>query len=204
MIRINLLPVRAERKKQTLRNQMAIGIGIILLTLVVCGVAQVMISSKVKSVKAGLQRTQKQIAALQPVIDKIDQYKKQKEEISRKIEVINNLDSSRLLPVKTLHDINQYKPDKLWLTSLSRKNTLLEIKGIAIDNETIVEFLNNVKQSEQLQQSELVYLKSKALQDLELKEFMIKTLLPSTKTTTPEEPATKQAKSKGKGKRKGK
>ncbi len=177
MIRINLLPVRAERKKQSLQKQLAIGIGTIILALAVCGYLHFSMLTKIHRVSRNLKRTQREIAALKPVIDKINNYKRQKEAITKKIAIIDNLDSARLEPVHTLFDLNQYKPDKLWFTQLSKKGSSLNIKGISIDNETIVNFLDNLKQSLPLHQSELVYLKSSKIQDLELKEFLINSML---------------------------
>jgi len=177
MIRINLLPVRAERKKHSLQKQLAIGIISIVLAVAICGYVHFFLIAKINRVSRNLKQTQKEIAALKPIIDKINHYKQQKEEISKKITIIDNLDAARLEPVYTLHDLNQYKPDKLWFTQLSKKASSLNIKGISIDNETIVNFLDNLKQSLPLKKSELVYLKSSKIQDLELKEFLINSML---------------------------
>ncbi len=183
MIRINLLPVRAERKKQSLQRQLAIGIVTVVLVVAICGYIQFFMVTKISRISRNLKRTQQQIAALKPVIDKINRYKQQKDEIAKKITVINNLDSARLEPIYILHDLNQYKPDKLWFTQLSKKGSSLNIKGISIDNETIVNFLDNLKQSLPLKQSELIYLKSHKIQDLELKEFLINSMLTSVAAT---------------------
>ena len=183
MIRINLLPVRAERKKQNLQNQLAIGIFTVILAVAICGYLQFFITAKINRVSRKLKSTQQEIKALKPVIDKINHYKQQKEEITRKIAVINKLDAARLAPIYVLHDLNQYKPDKLWFTQLSKKGTSLNIKGISIDNETIVSFLDNLKQSLPLKHSELIYLKSHKIQDLELKEFLINSMLISVAAT---------------------
>ncbi|HDJ28156.1 MAG TPA: hypothetical protein ENF28_02790, partial [Proteobacteria bacterium] len=92
MIRINLLPVRAERKKQSLHKQLAIGILTVVLVVAICGYIQFFMVTKINRVSRNLKRTQQQIAALKPVIDKINHYKQQKDEITKKITVINNLD----------------------------------------------------------------------------------------------------------------
>ena len=183
MIKINLLPVRAERKKHNLQNQLAIGIFTAILVVVICGYIQFFIVSKISRVSRKLKRTQQEVAALKPVMDKINHYKQQKNEIAKKIAVINNLDSARLEPIYTLHDLNQYKPDKLWFTQLNKKGSSLNIKGISIDNETIVNFLDNLKQSLPLKQSELIYLKSHKIQDLDLKEFLINSMLTTVAAT---------------------
>ncbi|MBW1645522.1 MAG: PilN domain-containing protein [Deltaproteobacteria bacterium] len=198
MIRINLLPVRAERKKQTLRKQLITGVLVILLAVATCAYLEIMITGRIKKLNREIKRTRQQIAALKPVVDKINRYKKQQEEIKKKIEVINNLAATRLDPVYVLHDINRYKPDKLWLTKLDRKAGSLSIKGIAIDNETIVNFLNNLKNSAFLHHSELAFLKSTRINDLELKEFLINTTITSqaSRETGGQDQDGKQAKGK--------
>ncbi len=198
MIRINLLPVRAERKKQTLRKQLIIGIAVILLAVVVCVYLEIMMTGKISRISRDISRTKKEIARLQPVVNKINKFKKQQEEIRKKIEVINNLAATRLDPVYVLHDINRYKPEKLWLTSLNRKAGSLSIKGIAIDNETIVNFLDNLKQSKFLHNSELAYLRATKIKDLELKEFLINTTIVSQAAAEGRDQASKSKQSKGK------
>ena len=120
-----------------------------------------------------MQRTEKKIKQLEPIIKKIEEYKKQKEEISKKIAVIIDLDRYRMAPVVILSDLNRQRPEKLWFTNLKESGQHLTISGVAIDNETIVNFLNNLKQSEPLKNADLTLLRSQKMEGLELKEFTI-------------------------------
>jgi type IV pilus assembly protein PilN len=187
MIRINLLPVRAARRKQSRRNQLAVAAVIIALTLVGIGGTAWYQRHRLQTTAAALKRTQQQIKALQPVVDKINRYKEQKAEIKRKVEVIDRLDRSRREPLHVLYDLNRYRPERLWYTSVNRKGQILEIKGIAIDNETIVAFLNNLSRSLPLQQAELMYLRSHSMQALELKEFLVTVTLTTAAADAPEQ-----------------
>ncbi|MCD6534055.1 MAG: PilN domain-containing protein [Deltaproteobacteria bacterium] len=120
-----------------------------------------------------IQRTNKKIKHYDPIIKKIEDYKRKKIEISKKISVIIDLDRYRLAPVVILSDLNQQKPEKLWFTNLQESGKNLTISGIAVDNETIVTFLNNLKNSAPLKKADLVLLRSKKMNNLELKEFTI-------------------------------
>ncbi|MCD6292198.1 MAG: PilN domain-containing protein [Deltaproteobacteria bacterium] len=173
MIQINLLPVRAERRKEFIRKQLTIAVLTLLLTAAAIGFMYYQMQTKYNTTNSALQRTNKKIKQLEPVIKKIDQYKKQKQEISKKIAVIIDLDRLRLAPVIVLSDLNRLRPEKLWFTSLKESGHRLTISGVAVDNETIVMFLNNLKQSAPLKQSDLTVLRTKRIDKLELKEFTI-------------------------------
>ncbi len=173
MIQINLLPIRAERRKEFIRKQLSIAALTLLFTVAVMGLFFYRIQTQYNKTKSTLARTNKQIKQLEPIIKKIDQYKKQKDEVSKKIAVIIDLDRYRLAPVVTLSDLNRLRPEKLWFTSLKENGQHLTISGVAIDNETIVNFLNNLKQSATLKNSDLILLRSQTIQELQLKEFTI-------------------------------
>ena len=184
MIQINLLPVRAERRKEFIRKQLSIVALTLLFTVATIGLFYYRIQAHYNATNITLQRTNKKIKQLEPIIKKIDQYKKQKEEISKKIAVIIDLDRYRLAPVVILSDLNRQRPEKLWFTSLKESNQHLTISGVAIDNETIVTFLNNLKKSDPLKMADLTLLRSQKIQELELKEFTIN--CPLDLTTLPE------------------
>ncbi|MEA1921245.1 MAG: PilN domain-containing protein [Pseudomonadota bacterium] len=184
MIQINLLPIRAERRKEFIRKQLSIAALTLLFTAVAIGFFYYRIQTQYNATNSNLQRTNKKIKQLEPIIKKIDQYKKQKEEISKKIAVIIDLDRYRLAPVVILSDLNRQRPEKLWFTSLKESGQRLTITGVAVDNETIVTFLNNLKQSAPLKKADLTLLRSKKIKELELKEFTIN--CPLDLTTLPE------------------
>ncbi len=173
MIKINLLPVRAERRKEFIRKQLSIAALAIFFAIAVMGLLFVRLQGQLNNAESSLARTNKKIRQLAPVIKKIETYKKQKDEISKKIAVIIDLDRYRLAPVVVLSDLNLQRPEKLWFTDLKENSRHLTISGVAIDNETIVTFLNNLKQSIPLQNSDLTLLRSQNIKKLELKKFTI-------------------------------
>ncbi len=173
MIQINLLPVRAQRRKEFIRKQLSIAGLSIVLAMVVMGVLYYRLQTQCTATKKHLQQTNKKIKQLEPVIKKIDVYKKQKDEISKKIAVIIDLDRLRPVPVLILSDLNRLRPQKLWFSSLKSSGQQLTITGVAIDNETIVEFLNNLKQSAILKNADLTLLRSQEIEKVPLKGFTI-------------------------------
>jgi len=196
MIHINLLPARAERRKELIRKQLSIAALTILFTVAVMGLLFFRAQSQYNQSQSALQRTNKKIRQLEPIIKKINKYKKQKEGINKKIAVIVDLDRYRLAPVVILSDLNKQRPEKLWFTNLKESHQHLTISGVAVDNETIVTFLNNLKLSAPLKNAELTLLRSQTIKNLKLKKFTINcsldlTTLPDflTRRETPSEMA---------------
>ncbi len=173
MIHINLLPVRAERRKEFIRKQLSIALLSLFCAIAVMALLFFRLQGQYNNTKKLLAKTNQQIKQLEPVIKKIELYKKQKTAISRKINTIIDLDRYRLAPVVTLADLNRQRPEKLWFTNLKENARHLTLSGVAIDNETIVTFLNNLRQSTLLKNSDLTVLRSQKLHDLELKKFTI-------------------------------
>lgn len=177
MIKINLLPIRAERRKEFIRKQLSIAALSIFFAIAVMGLLFLRIQGQMHATESSLARTNKKIKQLAPVLKKIEAYKKQKADISKKIAVIIDLDRYRLAPVVVLSDLNVQRPEKLWFTDLKENSRHLAISGVAVDNETIVTFLNNLKQSIPLHNSDLKLLRSQSIQKLELKKFTIDSTL---------------------------
>ncbi len=174
MIQINLLPMRAERRREFIRKQLSILALSLLLSLTVMGWTYYQLQKRYNRVRHQLRTTRQQIKKLEPVIKKIEEYKQQKEEVRRKITVIIDLDRHRPMPVIILDDLNRQRPDKLWFTTLNEAGNQLTITGVAIDNETVVAFLNNLnRHSRLLKKADLTLLRSQEIEKIPLKGFTI-------------------------------
>jgi type IV pilus assembly protein PilN len=174
MLQINLLPVRAERRREFIRKQLSILVLSLFLAIAAMGFTYYRLQMRCNQAQHQLSQTNKKIKRLEPVIKKIEQYKKQKAEISRKIAVIIDLDQHRPAPVIILDDLNRQRPEKLWYTTISKSAGQLKISGIARDNETVVTLLNNLNhKSRLLNKSDLTLLRSQKIENITLKGFSI-------------------------------
>ncbi|HDS15682.1 MAG TPA: hypothetical protein ENN66_03555 [Proteobacteria bacterium] len=195
MIKINLLPFRAERRREFVRKQLSIMALSLILALAVMGILYFQIHSRVTRTRATLTKTNQQIKALEPIVKKIEFYKKQKEDLGKKISVIIELDRNRPAPVVILADLNRQRPEKLWFISLKENAGVLSLSGVAIDHETIVSFLENLKLSPLLKKADLDLVRARKFEGFELKEFTIncqidRTSLPEALQQNKPEPQT--------------
>jgi type IV pilus assembly protein PilN len=156
MIRINLLPFRAARKKENIRRQITVfGLTVVFLLLVLIYYF-FSLNSQLSQLKADEQRLQAELVTFEKTLQKISELEKKIKEIKTKLAVIKDLEKGKTGPLRLLDEIAMAVPkDKLWLTSFSESAGVLKLTGTAMDNETVALFMTNLEKSEHITGVEL-------------------------------------------------
>jgi Tfp pilus assembly protein PilN len=81
------------------------------------------------------------------VIAKLAELEKQKGVYERKIGLINQLRAQKDSAVTILDELSQKLPDWVWLTDLSSQGQLIQMKGNALSNNLIADFIYNLESS---------------------------------------------------------
>ncbi len=104
---------------------------------------------KKKELNEKVSLVEKEIQKLSKFESELESYEKQKEIIKRKLNVLNELFSVRNTPVNLLDTISQSLPQKAWLKSISLKmdDNVIDLKGEALSNEDISDYLDKLKSS---------------------------------------------------------
>jgi type IV pilus assembly protein PilN len=171
MIRINLLPVREERRKADLRQ-----FGLILASTLVASIAlvclyHVKLSGDVKEARADVADIQRQIDQFKPQLKQVEEYRKTKAEIEKKLEIIERLDAARSGPVRVFDELATHAPPRLWLTKLVTQGNKVTIEGMSLDNELVALFLTALNESAYFSDVELRETKAKELSGFKLNAF---------------------------------
>jgi type IV pilus assembly protein PilN len=149
MIRINLLPFRAARKKENIRRQLTVFGLSVLFAAVVMAYIFLQLRSELSSLQEEEQRLKVELAGYKKTIERINSLEKKIAEIRKKLDVIKDLEKKKTGPVLLLDQIAVAVPkEKLWLTSLVEKKGKLTLNGTAMDNETVAVFMTNLERSE--------------------------------------------------------
>ena len=171
MIRINLLPVRAEKKKESIRQQISIGILIIILALSVMAYLQISLSREVEAVREELARTESEINKYRRLMKEVREFRKKKKVLERKIAIIEELERLKEGPLLLLDELSRIIPESAWLENLKQRDGNIEVKGIAADNETIAEFMRRLEASPHFERVELVVTRKVERAGYNLKSF---------------------------------
>jgi type IV pilus assembly protein PilN len=175
MIRINLLPFRAARKKENVRKQTSIFMLSIFLGVILLGYLNFTFGSRVRKMSTQVEDTKNVLAQYDVQAQEVDQIQKDLDVLRKKIDVITNLKSNRKGPVLLLDSLTQLViPKRMWLTNLEAKGNGVNINGVALDNRTVADFMTQLEKSKLFASVNLSTLNQKPIrEDMNLKSFVI-------------------------------
>ena len=156
MIRINLLPVKEIKAEVGRRRDLTIG-GLTLgsIALVLLGVYLYQ-SYRLSSLGNELAGLRKDIEALNVKVKEIGDLQNKIKDFTSKNKVIDDLNQKKAGPVKVMESLSAATPPTLWLTEFKETNGSSDIRGLALDNQTVADFLNTLAKSGQFKDVELV------------------------------------------------
>ncbi len=181
MIKVNLLPVRASKKKETLRQQAAILFVSLISVAAICVIVFLFIQVKIQSAKGEIERSENEIKELKSKIGKVNDLKKLKEDVKKKLDVLAMLRKGKVGPVHRLATISDSTPDKLWLTKYTESGSDVTISGIAYNEELLAEFMRNLQASSDYENVELVVSEQANIGGNKVKKFDLKFKLKTAK-----------------------
>ncbi len=169
MIRINLLPFRAARKKENIRRQISVfALSVVCLALLM-GFVFLNLSRTVAALEADMSSKKKELATYAETTKKIEVLKKKIAEVRAKLNVIKELENKKTGPVLLLDELSMAVPkEKLWLTALDEKKGILTLKGTAMDNDTVALFMTSLENAKHIVSVDLQTAKLKNLKKYKL------------------------------------
>jgi type IV pilus assembly protein PilN len=174
MIRINLLPFRAARKRENIKRQVTLYALSILLLLVAMAYTFLELNGRISVAKAEEARLNSELAKYEKDIARINSLKKQIDLIEKKLDVIQNLERGKQGPVRLLDELAEAVPkDRLWLSSLAEAKGNLTLRGLARDNETVAEFMVNLENSPYIALVDLQSTQSTVMEGVSLSDFSL-------------------------------
>ena len=177
MIRINLLPFRAARKKENIRRQISVfALSVVCLALLM-GFVFLNLNRTVAALETDMSSKKKELATYAETTKKIEMLKKKIAEVRAKLNVIKELESKKTGPVLLLDELSMAVPkEKLWLTDLNEKRGILTLKGTAMDNDTVALFMTNLENATHIVSVDLQTAKLKSLPKYKLNvvDFVLK------------------------------
>ena len=174
MIRINLLPFRAARKKENIRRQVSIFMLSLVFLLIIFFYYNFSLSNKVDSLNTNIKNTKTELAKYNKINEEIAQIKKKLDNLKKKMAVMKTLEANRFEPTRLLDVMTQVVvPKRMWFTNLESRGDNVNIKGIALDNKTVADFMVRLEECGLFKQVDLKTLKRTETQSAKLKSFAI-------------------------------
>jgi len=173
MIRINLLPIREEKKKERKRLDISVSILMLILTFLISGYLYINIHREVVRLRNQVRIKMEEDTRLAKKVGEIRLLKKERKVLNRKIKIIEKLSKNRLMAVRIMEALSLQVPDKMWFTMLQVKDKKVSIVGIAMDDQTLSVFISRLNRSKMFFNVWLQHSKEVVLNQIKLKEFSL-------------------------------
>jgi type IV pilus assembly protein PilN len=173
MIKINLLPVRAAKKKESARQQISILLLAVTAVLVIAFGIYSLTLAKIITAKGEIRKSEQEIKQLKEKIGEIDNLKKVQAEVKKKLDILNQLRRDKTGPATRLAKLSDAVPEKLWLTKYTESGGKISLGGVAFNEELIAEFMRNLQASNEFTNVELLVSEQFETGGMKAKKFEI-------------------------------
>jgi type IV pilus assembly protein PilN len=185
MIKINLLPVRAAKKKESARQQLSIlSLSLIAVSVLFLGIYMVTLA-KISTAQEEITKSEQEIKTLKEKIGEINNIKKFQEEVRKKLGILDQLRRDKTGPATRLAKLSDAVPEKVWLMKYSESGLIISISGVAFNEELIAEFMRNLQLSNEFQNVELLVSEQLDIKGVKAKKFDISCAMKSYKVAEP-------------------
>jgi len=202
MIRINLLGEQKDRSASY-----AVHAGILLvfsvLFLVSGSWAFSSLSLERSLIREDIASKENKRTRLKSQTAEVDRLEENQKLLIEKLEVIAKLKTRKQGPVRLLDDVAKAIPDRAWLHTISQKDDVLELSGVALDGQTVSDFMGRIRESKFISETDGVKIEMIMHEGSKLQSFTFPARLSELLTLKKVEEETAEA-SKPKKKKKGK
>jgi len=208
MIRINLLKPESKEFREApvapgpefkARKAFPLTSIFILLLIAVLGAAFFLQKRMISQERDRLQTAQAEKKKLEYVVAKLAELEKQKAVYERKISLIRQLRAQQDSAVVVLDELSKSLPDWVWLTDLTSQGQAIQIKGNALSNNLIADYIYNLESSPHFADVNLISSTQRSGRGAQYMEFSLTLsyVLPEGAMPPPQKPAPKPKAKKG-------
>lgn len=173
MIRINLLPHRAEKRKAQHIQFIAFSVISVILGAVIVGFVHVTIMAQIDYQERRNAYLNKEIVVLDRQIDEIKKLREQTKSLLARKNVVENLQSTRADVVHLMDQILRILPDGVYLKSLRQTGDKINVVGYAQSNARVSTLMRSIDDSPWLERPTLVVIQATTVGVTRLSEFTL-------------------------------
>ena len=177
MIRVNLLPSKLIEKKKVGAFVIFVSISI-LFAILICVLLFLPLRDKIQAARQRLEFEQLTLRKYQPILQKLEELKREESELQARLTSIENLIVSRSPWSQVLYEISRALPEKIWLTELAKepqgKQQIIMIQGSSLSKTIdIGKFMENLTKSPLFAEVALLRMTKRIIDKREVMDFTI-------------------------------
>ena len=148
MAKINLLPWREVYRKEK-KEQFLIALAILFgLSALIAYLWIVSVESSIDNQNSRNRLLETEIAVLEKQVQEINDLKKKRDDLMVRIKIIQDLEGTRPLIVRYFDDFARAIPDGLYITGVSRKDSVVTVDGVGESYNRVASLMRNLDVSD--------------------------------------------------------
>lgn len=171
MIRINLLPHRAEKRRARQIQFIAFSVISLIIGAVVVGFVHVTIMTQISYQERRNEYLKKEIVVLDKQIDEIKKLREQTQSLLARKTVVENLQSTRSDVVHLLDQMLRILPDGVYLKSIKQTGIKINIVGYSQSNARVSTLMRAIEDSPWLEAPTLLEIRASTAAGARISEF---------------------------------
>lgn len=173
MIRINLLPHRAEKRRARQIQFIAFSVISVVLGAMIVGFVHVAIMTQIDYQERRNAYLNKEIVILDKQIDEIKKLREQTKSLLARKTVVENLQSTRADVVHLMDQMLRILPDGVYLRSLKQTGKKISVIGYAQSNARVSTLMRSIEDSPWLEAPTLIEIHAASVGGSRLSEFSL-------------------------------
>ena len=186
MIRINLLPVREIKRRNNAKREIICSAAAFLCYLTMLAFFAFYQFNNINNLQKENDKMQAERQQYTKILNEIKQLEVDKKILLTRIDVIKQLKQSSSLTVHILDEVANFTPpNRMWLTKLQQTSGDLKLSGMALDNQTVAKYMDDLATSSYIKNVNLASASMEKFAERDLKLFSISCAvgIPSNKET---------------------
>ena len=187
MAKINLLPWRAEQRRERSRQFFSTLVLSMILTTLLMGVVYFTYEGIIAEQQQRNAYLDSEIKVLDKEIEEIEALEKQRADLEQRMNIIQELQQSRPLNVHLFDDLPRLLPEGIFLVEFIRKDNKLTIRGKTESSPRVAAFMRNIESSQWFGSPDLDIISADKRSATPSSDFLLYAVQKGVKPPTPPE-----------------
>lgn len=128
---------------------------------------------QIEATQTAIRNGEAELARLKPILDEINQFKKDRDLLQKKLAAIREVETARTGPVRIFAELAALMPPEVWVTSVRESGGNATIDGLGLDSQSIAIFANALSRSPYFTNVELIVVEQVQYLGLQVKKFNV-------------------------------
>lgn len=173
MIRINLLASKKRKKLNKGIYELILFVMIVGFLVASCFIINSSLDNQILIAKNEISKLEREYKRLSKIKIEVDGFKKQKEELQKKIDLVKRLKQGQKGYYEILRNLEYAMPEDVWISKFDFKNDSLNLNGSSLRTASINEFILNLYATKMFDNIDLKTVKKITVENIDINDFSI-------------------------------